>query len=196
MGWSVPPPPTPPTARRSGETEQGASQIRYGWHPREWGWGGGSGCRETAVDESREETADKVARYQTDYVGKTCLCYPYHTLLRLPRNCFCCALPVLSLLVVLCLFMLLYRFVLVVTSPGGAQHSLFIFYYFISFFVVSSVFLSVNASGWLAFICRTCRIQYVGRSLHCLLCLLHYALQCSIYVSWFCDHRACISLEG
>ena len=29
---------------------------------------GGSGRRETAVDESRKETADGIARYQTDYV--------------------------------------------------------------------------------------------------------------------------------
>ena len=35
-------------------------------------------------------------------------------------------------------------------------------------------FLSVNASGLLAFVCRTCRIQYDGMPLHCLLCLLHY----------------------
>ena len=38
--------------------------------------------------------------------------------------------------------------------------------------------------------------QYDGMSLYCLLCLLPYWLQCSISVSWFCDHRACISLGG
>ena len=38
------------------------------------GRGGGSGRREIAVDESRKETADRVAKYQTDYVvGRTCL---------------------------------------------------------------------------------------------------------------------------
>ena len=37
-----------------------------------------------------------------------------------------------------------------------------------------SLFLPVNASGLLAFACLTCRIQYDGRSLHCLLFLLHY----------------------
>ena len=37
------------------------------------GRGGGNGRRETAVEESRKETADRVARYQTDDVGKTCL---------------------------------------------------------------------------------------------------------------------------
>ena len=29
------------------------------------------------------------------------------------------------------------------------------------------IFLSANASGFLALVCRTCRIQYDGRSLHC-----------------------------
>ena len=35
---------------------------------------GGSGRRETAVDDSRKETADRLAKYQTDYVSRTCLC--------------------------------------------------------------------------------------------------------------------------
>ena len=46
----------------------------------------GSGRTETAVDESRKETADRVVRYQADYVGTTCLCYTYHKLLELPRR--------------------------------------------------------------------------------------------------------------
>ena len=50
---------------------------------------GGSGRTEIAVIESRKETADRVARYQTDHEGRTCLCYSYHKLLRLPRRCFC-----------------------------------------------------------------------------------------------------------
>ena len=37
------------------------------------GKGGGNGRKETAVDESRKETTDRVAKYQTDYVGRTCL---------------------------------------------------------------------------------------------------------------------------
>ena len=46
---------------------------------------------------------------------------------------------------------------------------------------------------WIASIrMRTFRIQYDGRSLHCLLCLLYYDAS----VSWICDHRACISLGG
>ena len=35
--------------------------------------GGGSGRRETAVDERRKETSDRVANYQTDCAGRTCL---------------------------------------------------------------------------------------------------------------------------
>ena len=34
------------------------------------------------------------------------------------------------------------------------------------------VFLSVNPSGLLALVCRTCRTQYDGTSFFCLLCLL------------------------
>ena len=37
------------------------------------GMGRGSGRRETAVEESKKETADWVTRCQTDYVGRTCL---------------------------------------------------------------------------------------------------------------------------
>ena len=49
---------------------------------------GGNNRKETAVDESRKVVADRGARYQTDYVGRTCLCYSYHKLLRLSRRCF------------------------------------------------------------------------------------------------------------
>ena len=35
------------------------------------------------------------------------------------------------------------------------------------------MFLSANASELLALACRTCRIQYDGKLLHSLLCLLH-----------------------
>ena len=52
------------------------------------GDGGGSGRRETADDEIRKETADSVARYQTDYVVRTCTCYSYHKLPRLAQWCF------------------------------------------------------------------------------------------------------------
>ena len=70
------------------------------------GEGGGSGRREPAVDGSRKETADRVAKYQTDMVGRTYLRYSYRC------GCLGCAFVVLrvscpffSLLVVLCLCM-------------------------------------------------------------------------------------------
>ena len=48
------------------EAKLSTPQIRHGWHLSERGLGGGSGRRETAVDGSRKETADRVAMYQTD----------------------------------------------------------------------------------------------------------------------------------
>ena len=90
---------------------------------------GGTGRRKTAVDESRKETTDRVAKYQTDYVGRTGLWYAYGRLLRRPRRCFCCASVFLPFPFALgrILFMLLYCFVLSVTSPpGGARHLFFI----------------------------------------------------------------------
>ena len=69
------------------------------------GRGGGSCRRGTAVDESRKETADSVAKYQNDYVGRTCLSLLF-VLLRLPRVLFVVlrfSCPFLSLLAVLCL---------------------------------------------------------------------------------------------
>ena len=41
----------------------------------------GSGRTETAVDESRKETADRVARYRTNYVGRT-----YISMLLVPQT--------------------------------------------------------------------------------------------------------------
>ena len=50
------------------------------------------------------------------------------------------------------------------------QQLLYLTWYYLC---LHRLFLSVNAaSGFLAFVCRTCRIQYDGRSLRCLLCLL------------------------
>ena len=78
--------------------------MRFGWHLREVG-GGGSGRGETAVDEAGKETADRVAKYQTDYIGRTCPCYLYHKMLRLPQRCFdgasCSFLPLLFVLLIL-----------------------------------------------------------------------------------------------
>ena len=104
-------------------------------------------------------------------------------LLRLPRVLFVVlrfSCPFLSLLVVFCLlhiYMLLYCFVLSVTSPGGHDTSfyyLFIYLFIILFVLfVSSVVISAVA-----------------------LSTLITALQCSISASSFCEHRACISLGG
>ena len=71
------------------------------------GEGGGSGRNETAVDESRKETANMVAKYQTDYryVGRICLSVLL-LLMRLPRVHFAVlrvSCPFLSFLVVFCL---------------------------------------------------------------------------------------------
>ena len=145
----------------------------------------GSGRTETAVDESRKETADRVARYQTDYLGRICL-----SMLLVPQTTAAASkvillsfgFPVLSFrswsysidVIVLVLF----HFVCHIS--GGARYlfftilfcimSLFCCYFY---FFAPLVFFSVNASGLLAFQC-TCRIQYDGMSLHCLLCLLNY----------------------
>ena len=83
---------------------------------------------------------------------------------------------------------MLYYFVLYVTPPPGRARQLLLLLFlqfirlFVSFF--RSLFLSVNASGLLASVCRTCRIQYDGRSLHCLLRLLPYnAVSLSFFVT-------------
>ena len=53
--------------------------------------GMGMAGRETAVNDSRKETAERVAIYQTGYVGRTCLSMLL-VLPRLPRSgAFCCA---------------------------------------------------------------------------------------------------------
>ena len=59
---------------------------------------------------------------------------------------------------------------------GPVQHRSYLLY-------LSTVFLSVNASGLLAFVGRTYRIQYDDTSLYYLLCLLYYNVVS--LVSWF-----------
>ena len=151
------------------------------------------------VDESRKETADRVARYQTDYVvGRTCLSYSYHKLLRLCRRCLWCASVSLFFPSALghILFMLQY-FVLSVTFPRGGYISFFCIYSgFICFFCffVPFVFLPFDASK-IASICMS-YLSYPVRWQLIALSTLLTALQCSISVSWFSDHRACISLGG
>ena len=94
--------------------------------------------------------------------------------------------PSLSPVVVLCFLVLLFCFACHIS--GGARHLLvsftsFKFFLLFHLFLVPFVFLSVNASGLLEFVCRTCHIQCDGMSLHCLLCLLHFNV---VSLSWFC----------
>ena len=157
-------------ARVSRDDEAKLPQIRHGWHRREYGeGGGGSGLRETAADESRKETADRVAKYQTDYLGRTCPSMLL-VLLRLPRVLFVVLQfsgPFLSLLVELRLC----YFVLFCLSHLRGEHDTS-FYLFILFLFVSCLFRSFSLP------------------LHCLLYLLHYNV---VSVSSFCDCRACVS---
>ena len=109
--------------------------------------GAGSGRRETAVDESRKETADRVARYQTDYVGRTCLCYSYHKPLRLPRMCFCWASVFLSFpftlgRIMFMLYLIIFNYFEV----------LFLMFFFVCLLFAPFVFLFVNESGLLYFV--------------------------------------------
>ena len=73
-----------------------------------------------------------------------------------------------------------------------------IFYLFILFLFFGSVsFVLFVASGLLAFVCRCCRIQYNGMSLHCLLCF--YCITIIIIVSLYRSFMATglvISLGG
>ena len=79
-------------------------------------------------------------------------------------------------------FLLSYCFVLSVTSPGGGTTPFCFYFYvhFFFFFFVSFVLFSVIA-------------RFNVKNTHTLSTLLT-ALQCSISVSWLCDHRAGISL--
>ena len=130
--------------------------------------------------------ADKVTGDQTDHVvGRTSAYYATPT-----TNCcgcpeyvfvvtrFSCPLPFRPWSYSVFLYC---RSVLPATSsPGGHDISLSLpgLYYALTYlfvcFFVPFVLLSVNASGLLAFVCRTCRTQYDGTSFHFLLCLLHY----------------------
>ena len=86
--------------------------------------GGGSGRRETVVDESRKETADRVANYQIDYVvGRTCLFYSYCC------GClggFFCASVFLSLPLalsrILIVYVVLFSFVCHISGKGTTPH--------------------------------------------------------------------------
>ena len=119
---------------------------------------GDSGRRETAVRQSRKETADRVAKYQTDDVGRTCLCYVVlvpqtaaaaskvlplcHKLPRLPRRWFRCASVFLFFrftLVVFCVFVL-FCFVCHISGGTAPLFHLLILIIFL-FFFAAFVFL-------------------------------------------------------
>ena len=100
---------------------------------------------------------------------------------------------------------IVFVFVCHASAGGGTRHLLLFFFFFLLFcsFSVSLPFSCFSQSTHqisvvvLAFVCRTCRIQYDGRSLHCLLCWLHYNVPwyLIVSVSWSCDHRACVSVK-
>ena len=75
------------------------------------------------------------------------------------------------------LFML-YCFVLSVTSLGGGHDSSFLFYFYSLTYYSTCFFVSFV-------------LPVIPLSTDTLLTALRY----SIFVSWFCDHRACISLH-
>ena len=93
-------------------------------------------------------------------------------------------------------------FCLSITSISeGARHQFFFFflvlYYFyhVIFVSLSLSFFSVNASGLLRSFCMH-DVSYPVRWHVIALSTLLTALQCSISVSWFCNHRTCICLGG
>ena len=89
---------------KEAEAEQAAPRIRRGWCPREWGKGGATGKvvgkpvqgnggkggnrrgrRETAVEKSRKEGTDRVARHQASRWNRSML-YSCRQLLQLVRT--------------------------------------------------------------------------------------------------------------
>ena len=138
---------------------------------------GGSGRTETAVNESRREKTDRVARYQTDYVvGRTCILYATRT-----TNCCGClegvfvdlrfSCPFLSLLVVF--YICCPRIVLFCLSHlRGGTTPLFLFYGFCTwycffcFFSLSLSFFSLSTHPD----CYVAFVSYPVRWLHCVVC--------------------------
>ena len=157
---------------------------------------GSSGRRETVVNESRKETADRVARHQTDYVGRTCL----FNATRTTTNCGGClegvfvvlrfSCPFLSLLVVFCFLRCCIVSFCLSHLRGGAT-PLFYFMFLFFYLFPCPVRFSLCQRIWIATICISYLSCPVRRSFHCLLT----TLVCSISVSWFCNDRACISLR-
>ena len=134
-------------------------------------------------------------------VGRTWLCYSYHTLLRLPGGCFelrlACFFPwflVFTLLISSGVFFFVFLFSSFFSSSatfpagkhGSVRGSTTVFYYtrtryvffFFSFDLLSLFFFLCFLLFFLSFIecvCRACHIQYDDMAVYCLLllCLLH-----------------------
>ena len=108
------------------------------------GRGGGSGRREPTVDESRKETADRVAKYQTDFVESTYVTRTAAAASGVLLLCF--EFPVLSFRSWLyCVYVCFFSFVCHI-SRNGTTPLYFILFYFIVIFVYSSLlfFLPLN----------------------------------------------------
>ena len=135
--------------------------------------------------------ADRVTGDQTDNAVCRTLAYyasPTTNCCGCPEDVFVVlrfSCPSFSPLVVLC-FLVLFCFACHIS--GAARHLKF--FYFIFFSLIFSVLSLSHLDCLLAFVCRPCRTQYSVTSFHCLLCLLR---QYVASLSWFCDHRDCIS---
>ena len=98
-----------------------------------------------------------------------------------------------------CFLALLFCFACLIS--GGVRRLLFyfiliLFYYFIFSFVSQSPFrFSLCQRIWIACFCMPYLSDPVRRHVIPLSTLLT-TLVCSISVSWFCHHRACITLGG
>ena len=80
------------------------------------------------------------------------------------------------------------------TSPGGHNTSCFFLHYiFYNFFQLFR--FSLCQRIWIATICMPYPSYPIQRHVFALSTLLT-TLVCSISVSWFCDHRTCISVGG
>ena len=140
---------------------------------------------------------DRVTGDQTDYVGRTSAYHATPT-----TNCCGCpedvfvvlrfSCPSLSPLVVLCLFSrTAVLFCLPHLRGGMTTLSLFILFFHMFLYPFRS---SLCQRIWIA----SCMsyLSYPVRRHVIPLSTLRTTLICSIFVSWFYDHRACISLGG
>ena len=146
---------------------QGKTYVICLFDPKEWG-GGVRGRRETAVDDSRKETADRVAKCQTDCVGRTCL-----SMLLVTRTAAAAS----------------GAFVLLRFSCPSFR------FWSYSVYVLALLCFVCHVSGGsttplLFYFSFDLSLSFFSLPLHCLLFLLHYSV-----VSLCCrfgDHRACI----